>query len=292
MNRQPVIVDCEVRVVHPSARRPDPATYGCEPAYEVIYSHPQIEEGIQYWAVEEIIASMDRLGVSYALLSGLAWNSSTILAENNEYVRECLLTYPDRFKGWYTPDLNHLDHAIEQVMQLDLTRYVGIELIPKWQNAHADEPRLEPLIETATNRDMFIKVYTAHPTQTLNGDAPYRTLQLLSRYPQTKFIIPHLGGLLCLYALHAPIQELLINTYFITSVSSTMKMVEFAARVNPNNLLFGTDFPFNHCFDQALPLEKITQLDIDSATMKDILGRTAEHLFGFSRETRHESARF
>lgn len=282
MNSQPLIVDCEVRVVHPSARRHDSVIYRSEPVYDVIYSHPQIEEGVKYWAVEATLASMDKLGIQYALLSGLAWNSSTILAENNEYVRECLLTYPNRFKGWYTPDLNNLDHAIEQVMRLDPTHYVGIEIIPKWQKAHADETRLGPLIEAVSSRDMFMKVYTAHPTQTLDGDAPYRTLQLLRRYPKTKFVIPHLGGLLCLYGLHPPIRKLLGNTYFIASVSSTMKMVEFAAKVNPRNLLFGTDFPFNHCFDQETPLKEMSQLELDQDVKEAILGGNAVQLFGFA----------
>lgn len=282
MNSQPLIVDCEVRVVHPAARRPDSAIYRSEPVYDVIYSHPQIEEGVKYWAVEATLASMDKLGIQYALLSGLAWNNSTILAENNKYLRECLLAHSDRFKGWYTPDLKNPDLAAEQVMQLDQTLYVGIEIIPKWQNAHADETRLGPLIEAVTSRDMFMKVYTAHPTQTLDGDAPYRTLQLLRRYRKTKFVIPHLGGLLCLYGLHAPIRELLANTYFIASVSSTMKMVEFAAKVNPSNVLFGTDFPFNHCFDQETPLKEMSQLELDQDVKEAILGGTAVQLFGFS----------
>ena len=41
-----------------------------------------------------------------------------------------------------------------------------------------------------------------------------------------------------------------------------MKMVKFASEVNPDNLLFGTDFPFNNCFDQETPLKKMYEMDI------------------------------
>ena len=32
-------------------------------------------------------------------------------------------------------------------------------------------------------RNFFLKIYTAHITQTLDGDSPYRTLQFLKKYP-------------------------------------------------------------------------------------------------------------
>jgi predicted TIM-barrel fold metal-dependent hydrolase len=276
-----LIVDCEVRVVQPSARCLDNPKIKVEPAYETIYTHPRIHEVIKYWSVDSALASMNQLGIQYGLLSGLAWQTEEILHDNNAYVRECLMRYPDRFKGWYTPHLKDPVRAADEIMQLNKEHYVGVEIIPKWQNANADDSRLAPVIEAVSIRDMFMKVYTAHPTQTLNGDAPYRTLQLLRRHPETKFVIPHLGGLLCLYGLLPSIRDVIRNAYFITSVTATMKMVEYAADVNPDNLLFGTDFPFNHCFDQKTPLKEIESLKLNPEVKSKILGKTAAELFHF-----------
>jgi predicted TIM-barrel fold metal-dependent hydrolase len=87
--------------------------------------------------------------------------------------------------------------------------------------------------------------------------------------------------MLCLYGLWPPIREVLKNAYFITSVSATMKMVEFAAAVNPDNLVFGTDFPFNHCFDQITPLKEMATLNIADHIKEKILSNTARSIFQF-----------
>ena len=118
-------------------------------------------------------------------------------------------------------------------MQIDKKIYIGVELIPKWQNVNT--------------------------------------------------LIPHLGGLVCLYGLFSPIRKLIKNAYFITSVSATMKMVKFASEVNPDNLLFGTDFPFNNCFNQKFPLEEMYNMKISDDVKNNILGRKAFKLFGFDK---------
>ena len=62
-----------------------------------------------------------------------------------------------------------------------------------------------------------------------------------------------------------------------------MKMVKFASEVNPDNLLFGTDFPFNNCFDQETPLKKMYEMDIPDNIKYNILGKKAFKLFRFDK---------
>ena len=88
-----------------------------------------------------------------------------------------------------------------------------------------------------------------------------------------------MGGLLCLYALVPEIREALKNAYFITSVSSTMEMVNFAAEINSDNLLFGTDFPFNHCHDQSTQIEYMQNTHLSESVKNKIMGKTALSLF-------------
>ena len=275
-----LVVDGEVRVVHPDARRADFAARTEEPVRQAIYDHPALPQALRLWGVDALLESMDRCGIRYGILSGLAWNDRAILADNNAYVRECLESHRDRFRGLYTPDTSDPQRAADAILGLDERLYAGVEVIPKWQRTHADDPRLDPIVEAVRERGFLMKVYTAHPTQTLDGDAPYRTLRFLRRHPEVRTLIPHLGGLLCLYALHPPVREALRNAWFVTSVSSTMKMVEFAAQVNPDNLVFGTDFPFNHCFDQKTPLDEMFGLALPEAARRRILGGTAAALLG------------
>jgi len=266
--------------VHPDARRADYAANASEPVHQAVYAHDELPRALRLWGIEATLESMDRCGIRWGILSGLAWNDPAILAENNAYVRTCLEEHADRFRGLYTPDTSDPERAADAIMQLDTRFYVGVEVIPKWQRTRADDPRLEPIFAAVRRRGLLMKIYTAHPTQTADGDTPFRTLQFLRNHPDIRTLVPHLGGLLCLYGLHEPVQAALRNAYFITSVSSTMRMVRFAAEVNEANLLFGTDFPFNHCFDQETPLNEMMALDLPDRAKRRILGQTAAALFG------------
>ena len=283
MSTKTIIVDSEVRVVHPAARCPSFAKHTQEPARKDVYASKDIKDAVKLWGVESLIESMDENQIDYAIVSGLAWNSSSILRDNNVYVEECLQRYPTRLRGLYTPDVSDPESAAAEILALDAKYYIGVEIIPKWQNTTINAQELEPIFEAVKQRDFFLKVYTAHPTQTLDGDSPYRTLEFLRTHPEIKTLIPHLGGLLCLYKLFPPIAAHLKNAYFITSVSATMEMVEFAASVCSDNLLFGTDFPFNHSFDQKTPLDAMKALNVAREDQAKILGDNATRLFGLNR---------
>ena len=125
------IVDSEVRVVHPAARRADYAAHTNEPVRQVIYNHPEVAAAMQLWGVEAALDSMGRCGIRYGILSGLAWNDPAILRENNDYVRYCLKHHGDRFRGLYTPDPSDPDRAADEIMRLNSSLYIGVETNPK-----------------------------------------------------------------------------------------------------------------------------------------------------------------
>jgi len=211
---------------------------------------------------------------------GVSWRCSRYQHDNNVYIAECVKKHPDRFRGLYIPDLSDPLKAAHDIEQLDTARFIGIKLLPAWQGVHIDDSSLSPLWPVLVRKQLFLMVHTDHPTQSSDGDTPYHLLRFLQRHPEIRLLAPHLGGLLCLYGLMPKIQQAIHNTHFVTSVSATMPMVEFAARVNGNNLLFGTDFPFNHCHDQATPLKALHNLSLTDDMKKMILYENARRLFG------------
>ena len=279
-----IIIDAEVRVLHPAARHPDFAKGTSEPVRKIIYEHPEFSLIRDKLSAEAHVASMDHSGIHHGLLSGIAWHDRSILDENNAYVNECVRQYPDRFRALYIADPSNPEQAAQEIADLDESVFIGVELIPKWQKIHIDDPELQPIFEAVLKRNLFFKSYTAHITQTLDGDTPYRLLQFLRKNPELKVLIPHMGGLLGIYGLIPEIRDAMKNAYFITSVSSTMPMVKFAAEVNEDNLLFGTDFPFNHCHDQSTPLQYMFTDEIAFPIRRKILGETAQALFKFGTE--------
>jgi len=281
MEKNNLVVDCEIRTVHKEARNVNYLKNLNEGVKKDIYSHPKIKKAIKLWSIESIIESMNKCKIKFGLLSGLAWYDQKILKDNNNYVKACLYKYKNKFRGLYNASTLNPEESANEIMNLDKRIYIGVELIPKWQKTNINDRNLTPIIKAVKKRNLFLKIYTAHPTQTLDGDAPYRTLKFLEKNPDLKTLIPHMGGLLCIYGLFPPIQKIIRNSYFITSVSETMKMVKFASEVNSNNLLFGTDYPFNNDFSQENSLKKMYNLKIPSNIKRNILGKKAIKLFGF-----------
>jgi len=277
------VIDCEVRVVHKAGRNPNYLKNSNEGPIRDIYQDRSIKKAIKLWNVESLIKSMNKNKIRYAVISGLAWVNRGALKANNEYVKYCLDKYENRLLGFYNVPTHNIKKAVSDIINLDKKKYLGVEIIPKWQNININDKKLTPIINIIKKRKMFLKIYTAHPTQTLNGDSPFRTLSFLKKNKNLKVIIPHLGGLLTIYALMPKIKKIIKNVYFITSVSKTMDMVKFSSEINSKNLLFGTDYPFNHCFNQSFPIKKINELKISIDTRKKIFSENALKIFNFKK---------
>jgi predicted TIM-barrel fold metal-dependent hydrolase len=210
---------------------------------------------------------------------GLSWLDPDIQDANNEFIADTVARHPDKFRGMYIPNLDDIQRAKREIESLDPRSFIGVKLIPGWQQVRIDDNSLEPVIDALKKQDLFLMIHTDHLTQSLDGDVPYRLLTFLRNHPDVNLLAPHLGGLLCLYALDDRIEPLIENTYFITSVSSTMDMVQFAVDVNPDNVIFGTDFPFNHCHDQRSLIEDIHDLRLSKDEKDKIFHETAATLF-------------
>ena len=55
-----LIIDCEVRVVHEKARKPNFLSHSKEKIVQDIYKHPKINKAVKLWGVESIIKSMNK----------------------------------------------------------------------------------------------------------------------------------------------------------------------------------------------------------------------------------------
>lgn len=271
-------IDCELRVFHPAARNINYAR-SCEPLVtKRIYEH----EGFRFVKGQLSAAShlknMRENGLDFALISGLGWQNPEIRLENNRYVRWCVRRYPRKFRGFFVIDSRDVRSALVEIDSLDTSVFVGVEIMNNYSGGKIDDPRIQPILDAIREKNLILKLYAAHPIQTIDGDSAYRILAMIRRNPELKILVGHLGGLLCLYGLLPEVRQELKNVFFITSVSSTMKMVEFAASVNPDNLVFGSDAPFNHCFSQRSPLNSLGELNLTRKIKSKILSYNARHL--------------
>ena len=266
-----IIIDTELRVLQPEAYDPGFLKGTNEPVRKVLHEHPDFHIVQNQMNIEATVESMERNNIKYGLLHGMPWQDKEILNATNVYMQECVKLYPKRFRAFYLPDPTNIKQAVKEIENLDESIFVGVELIPKWQKIHIDDPELHPIFEIVRERNFYLQAYTAHLHHTLSGDTAHRTLRFLQNNLDLKVLIPHLGGLLCIYGLLPEIRDTIKNAYFITSVTSTMQMVKFAAEVNEDNLIFGSDFPLNHCHDQETPLKYLQTVDMESEAKHKLL---------------------
>lgn len=274
-----MIIDTEVHLLHPPARDQSYLAGNVEPVRQAIHEHEDFHILEDLLTLDALLESMDENNIDKCLIMGLPWNDSKAHAANNRYIESVVKMHPSKFRGLYIPDLSDIEKAVDEIKNLDKDTYIGVKLIPGWQHVRIDDPELDPLMEVVDSRNLFLMVHTDHPTQSLDGDVPYRLLSFLKNHPNLNILAPHLGGLLCLYGLDPRIKPVLENTHFITSVSLTMEMVKYASDVNPDNILFGSDFPFNHCHDQQTLLQDLRGLSLSEEVESKILGETANSIF-------------
>lgn len=277
MNRG--IIDCEVHILHPDACTPNFLQGSSDPVRKAIHDHTDYSKVKDKLSLKALMSSMDKNNITTSIIMGMPWKDPAVLADNNQFVEACAREHPSRFRAMYIPHLSNPDKAAQKIMSLDSSIFLGVKMLPRDQGSFVDDEKLAPIFEAVQKRNMFFMVHTNHVIQSSDTDSPFRLLNFLRKYPNIKTLAPHLGGLLCLYALRPAIREAIKNVHFIASVSATMKFVKFAAEINPDNLIFGSDFPFNHCHDHETQLKEIQSLGLSNETQEKILWKTAQNLF-------------
>lgn len=277
-----MIIDAEVHLLHPEACHPGFAMASDEPVRKAIHAHPDFSMLGDLMSVEALIQSMDQHHIKWSFIMGLAWRDAGIQRENNQFILACVNKYHERLRGFYILDFANPTNAIKQINHIDGRKIIGAKIIPGWQGCKIDDPALQPVFNELKDRNLPLMVHTDHLHQSPDGDTPQRFFQMIKNNPGLKIFAPHMGGGIFLYSLLESVRKIMQNTIFITSVSSTMQMVEMAAKVIPEQIAFGTDYPFNHCHAQGKLIKEIEAMNIPHAVKKNILAETVLRTFQLS----------
>ena len=130
-------------------------------------------EGIplQPWNTEEVLAEMDRNGISARFLS---WPGATypldpkdgplVARAMNEELAAVAADHPTRFAAFATVPQENLDAAIEETIHaLDVLKCDGIAATPSAGGAYLGDPRFDPWLEVLDSRAAVLFVHPMAP---------------------------------------------------------------------------------------------------------------------------------
>ncbi|NDV26706.1 amidohydrolase family protein [Desulfovibrio sp. JC010] len=264
------ILDAEVHTLPPEwctdAYAPESTENIILPA---MYEHPQRDKALAGAHEEGLLAEMERVGVDGAVIMGLPWKSAQRCERNNEYVAQVCARNSKKFKGLGIlppPESEVPEHAVLRLKET--YGFTGIKVIPSWHGYRLDSSILEPALALMEKEGLVLMSHTDHLfLNPQDSDTAYSLLEVARRHPELKIFCPHLGGLLCLYALHAPIKPALKNLLFLGSVSATPQMISFAQQsIGADAVSFATDFPFNMENDMFSVVNDCKDLPMDTDT--------------------------
>lgn len=218
---------------------------------KAIYESQGIDKVLPLASREKILLSMKKLKICKTVIMGLAWASQSMCEENNEYIYECLKRNPDKFIGFACVQPLEGEIALRKIKKyITELGFKGIKLTPHFQGYKANDKAVFPVIKKAIELNVPVMIHTDHLFQNPDRDAPFYIYDLAQKFPRVKIIASHLGGMLFMYNCYKPAEKVLKNVYFDTAVSASLEMVQAAAQICPDKIIFGTDYPFNHCHTQ------------------------------------------
>ncbi|MFO7942085.1 MAG: amidohydrolase family protein [Bacillota bacterium] len=223
-------------------------------------------------------------------------------------------SHPERFRAFAALPLQDPDAAAEElrhsVQNLGL---VGGTLFTNFSDKTPEDPSLHPVFETAT--DLGVPLFI-HPTtpQNVGPLTDYRLVPLLgflfdtttavsrilfsgvlTRYPQLKLIVSHLGGTLPFvaerldrgYRVYPEISDLipekpstyLAKLYYDTVAFDVSALRHVRDTVGASQMLLGSDYP-HQIGDMDLAIASVNDMDLSEVERDEILGGNAATLFG------------
>ena len=243
------------------------------------------------WTEAGALAMMDENGIATALLSApdadllyrdrpIALRLSRLL---NDLFGACKQTRPDRFGGFASLPMPHLDDALAEIAYaLDEATLDGVMLSTSYDGTYLGDPSLDPLLAELDRRAAVVFVHPVSPmgrellhlqnspalleytfdttrciVNLLQRDVP-------ARFPAIRFIFSHAGGaapylaerlaMLRTYLQpdqtrgaaddRADLLRLLRHFFYDTALSASMPVLTLLRdTVGLDRVLFGTDYP-------------------------------------------------
>ena len=87
-----------------------------------------------------------------------------------------------------------------------------------------------------------------------------------------------MGGSISYYEELSALKKVLKNVHYISSTPVTPSMIKTIINLVPDKVMFGTDFPFNHSFNQQFLVKKIKTMNLKKNIYRKIMYQNSKKL--------------
>lgn len=290
----------------------------------------EMEDGypLPTWSVEKHLEFMEEAGIEMSVLTmpspqpffGDVEESSRCIRSINEESARVKAAYPDKFLFCASLPLPDVKAAIrEAVYALDTLKADGIKLATNSRGQYLGDPALDPLMALLNERKAVVILHPCAPAQRPENEFtggpifvyeyPAETTRavlnmiennIMARYPNIKFVVPHTGSFLPTamprfrgalpllvskgLARKVDVDKNLANLYYDIAGGPSIETLKMLLTITtPDHVMYGSDFGFVPNAALTAILGKVkTYLKEDkelSPYADDILGNNAKKLF-------------
>ncbi len=250
-----IIRDTEVHLMQTSWQE-DCISYKEKFVEDIFLKHQDSQIAKKLNNIDEIIKSCEENEISEISLMGIPWISNDLNKKNNDYLLNLKekLNFP-KIKIVAVFNIDDISYSLDYLEQIKKL-IIGLKVQGGRQGVRIEEKKYHPIYDFLIQENLFFMPHINHIIQGFQ-DTPQALMDIILSKPNLRIIAPHLAGGLFLYEGYDRIKEKLRNVYYITSVSATMYMTKTAMELCYDKIVFGTDFPFNHCHNQSLQVNYI-----------------------------------
>jgi predicted TIM-barrel fold metal-dependent hydrolase len=220
----------------------------------------------------ELIEQMDRAGVDRALVWLKPPYNKDIDPENRA-IYDAMRAHPQRLLGfgWANPQLGK-QHTLDTIRRcFEEYGFYGIKFNGAQDYYVIDDPAILPYIEAAA---VYGKPIAFHiGSDYYENTHPYRLGHIAARFPETRFLMVHMGGASIPTLDRSAIETAQQYSNIILTGSSINEMAILRAirALGPERVCFGSDTPFRLMHVQLAMYQALLR-DTPAADREKILG--------------------
>ncbi len=257
-----------------------------DPVFSEVYS----KGNSRIATVDDLLISMDKVGVDMSVALNFGWLSHDLCVETNDYIIDAVCLHRDRIIGFCSIQPLAGDKALKELERCHHNGVKGIGEIRLEEQGFdfADSAVVRPFLDLAEALGMILLIHASEP---VGHKYPGKSITNLTRLyhfieanPNLKVELAHWGGGMPFYSLMPEVSKVLRNTFFDTAATQLLYNDDIFRYVGeiigPSKILFASDFPL---IAQARSVDLVKSLPIPEEDQRLILGGNAERLLGLFR---------